>query len=50
MIKARDRSKRFALGAFSAARRAKKDESIISHERDAFIPQAAGSGKQNRPD
>src|SRR5205823_14334565 len=32
MIKTRDRAERFALGAFAAARRAKKDEGVVSHE------------------
>src|SRR5215217_352821 len=45
MIIARDRPERFALSAFAAAGRAKKDKSIVSHERSAFIPQAAVSRK-----
>ena len=50
VIITRDRPECFALSAFAAARRAKKNKSVISHERNAFIPKAAGAGKQNRPD
>jgi hypothetical protein len=50
MIIARYCPERFSLSAFAAARSAEKDKSVISHERNAFILEAAGAGKQNRPD
>src|SRR5205807_9966517 len=42
MIKAWDGAKRFALGAFAAARRAKKDKRVVSHhQRTPLILQKA---------
>jgi hypothetical protein len=45
MIKARDCAERFALRPFAAARRAKEDKSIVSHQRNRFIPRAGQSRK-----
>jgi hypothetical protein len=39
MEKTRDRSQRFALRAFAAAGRAEKNERLIFHGRNSFIPQ-----------
>ena len=54
MVKAWDRAERLALCTFAAARRAKKDEGIVSHERSGFIlqkqpvRQALSSGAKSR--
>src|SRR5438552_8105155 len=45
VIKARDCAQRFALRPFSAARRTKQDERVISHQRNRFIPQPGRTRK-----
>src|SRR5947207_11184825 len=40
MIEARDRTERFTLRPFAAARRAKEDKRVVPHERNPFILQS----------
>src|SRR5678816_1266256 len=48
MIVTRDRAEGFALRAFAAARRAKKEKGLVSHhQRKPVILRATGKGKQN---
>src|SRR6266513_2085119 len=45
MIEARDRTERFTLRPFAAARRAKEDKRVVPHERNPFILQPRRSRK-----